>query len=149
MKEAFSLILLLTLFSCGSAVDSSPQLTKAEAIQEIYYVEQAFNELLAKEGRAAAFAHFAAEDGAINRGGKMIIGKAAIKAFYAASTTTNVSLTWVPDKVQMSDDLTMASTWGKYQFTGTSEDGEAQESTGIFHTVWKRQQDGSWRYIYD
>lgn len=148
MKFIFFPALAIIMLSCSPRNEQS-MLTEAEAIQEIYDVEQAFNELLAKEGRAAAFAHFAAEGGAINRGGKMIIGKAAIEAFYAASTTTNVSLTWVPDKVQMSDDLTMASTWGKYQFTGTSEDGEALKSTGIFHTVWKRQQDGSWRYIYD
>lgn len=73
-------------------------------------MEQAFNDILTEAGRAVAFAHFAAEDGAISRGGEMIIGKTAIKAFYDKPTTTNVSLTWKPDRVNISKGFTMAST---------------------------------------
>lgn len=149
MKETLLLCLLIALTSCGNISEKSDVVSEGKAIQEIYDMEQAFNDLLAKEGRAVAFAHFAAEDGAISRSGEMIEGKAAIKAFYDKSTTTNVSLTWKPDRVQMSEDYTMASTWGKFNFSGTRQNGEPFESTGYFHTVWQKQKDGSWRYIYD
>lgn len=149
MKKAYFFPVLLAFISCSPSSEQVSQLTQEEVIQEIYTIEQAFNEMLAKEGRAIAFAYFAAEDGGINRGGKMIIGKEAIKVFYDKSTTTNISLTWKPDKVEVSDDFTMASTWGKSEFSGTRVNGETFENTGLFHTVWKRQSDGSWRYIYD
>ncbi len=149
MKKTLLLCLLIALTSCGNVSEKTGLVSEAKAIQEIYDMEQAFNNLLAKEGRAVAFAHFAAVDGAISRGGEMIVGKAAIKAFYERSTTTDVSLTWKPDKVQMSEDFTMASTWGKFNFSGTRENGEPFESTGYFHTVWQKQKDDSWRYIYD
>lgn len=138
----------MMLMAC-SAPEKETSLTREAAIQEIYEVEQAFNDLLAKEGRAVAFAHFAASDGAILRNGRMIIGKDSIFAFYDAKTSINVKLTWKPDKVEISDDFSMASTWGPFEYSGERTNGETFASTGYFHTVWQRQQDGTWKYVYD
>ncbi len=148
MKHHFSLLVTLLIISCA-CTSNKAGLTREEATQQIYEVEQAFNDMLAKEGRAAAFAHFAAEDGGIQRNGKMIIGKDSIFAFYDDKTSINVKLTWKPDRVDISDDFTLASTWGKFEYSGTRQNGEHFQSTGIFHTVWKHQPDGSWRYVYD
>lgn len=147
MKYFLNLLIIAVLASCTTSKKET--LTREEVIQQIYHVEQAFNDMIAAEGRAIAFAHFAAEDGSLNRRNEMITGKVAIKAFYEKSTTTNVSLVWKPDFVDLSDDLTMAYTWGPSKFTGTRENGENFENTGLFHTIWKRQADGSWRYVYD
>lgn len=148
MKYFLNLLTFSIIVSCSSGEEES-KLTRTEVIQEVYKIEQSFNEMLAKKGRAVAFSHFAAEDGGIQRGGRMIIGKDSIFAFYDRSSTQNIKLTWKPDRVGVSDDFTMAYTWGKFQFSGTRENGENFENTGIFHTVWKRQADGNWRYVYD
>ncbi len=148
MKYFLSLFFIILVSSCGTHQNTS-EMTMEEAIQQIYDVEQEFNEMLAKEGRAAAFAHFAAPNGGIQRSGRMIIGKDSIYAFYASRTNTNVTLTWKPDRVEVSDDFTMAYTWGKAQFSGTRDNGEDYSGEGLFHTVWKRQPDGTWRYVYD
>lgn len=148
MKTHLNLLLALLVLSYSCTSDKN-ELTREEAIQQIYDVEQAFNDMLAKEGRAAAFAYFAAEDGGIQRNGEMIVGKDPIFAFYDEKTSINVKLTWKPDRVDVSDDFTLASTWGKFAYSGTRTNGENFESTGIFHTVWKRQSDGGWRYVYD
>ncbi len=148
MRHFLSLALILVLASC-SQYQADQKITREEAVQQIYDMEQAFNEMLAKEGRAAAFAHFAAPNAGIQRSGRMIIGKDSIYAFYAEKTNTNVTLTWKPDRVEVSDDFTMAYTWGKAKFSGTRENGEDYEGEGLFHTVWKRQPDGTWRYVYD
>ncbi len=147
MKNFLASIFLFSIIGCAS--NNSGELTKAEVIQEIYEMEQAFNDMLAKEGRAEAFAHFAAENGSISRGGRLITGKDSIRAFYANSTTTILKLTWKPSFVDVSDDLSMAYTWGPTFFKGIRENGEEFENTGTFHSIWKRQADGSWRYVYD
>jgi ketosteroid isomerase-like protein len=36
-----------------------------------------------------------------------------------------------------------------YTFTFTDSLGSKNEATGVFHTVWKRQSDGSWRFVWD
>lgn len=148
MKYFFSTLLIFLVLSC-SAPHEKETLTRDEVIQEIYDMEQAFNDMLAKEGRAAAFAHFAAENGSISRGGRLITGKDSIHAYYSRSTTRNITLTWKPTFVDVSDDFSMAYTWGPTYFSGTRENGETFENTGTFHTIWKRQTDGSWRYVYD
>ena len=146
MKRLLTAICLTLLFSCSPTEQS---LTREEAIQQIKDVEQAFNDLLAKEGRAVAFAHFAAPDGGIFRNGKMIMGKDSIFAFYDRKTSVNVKLTWKPTHIDLADDFSMASTSGPFEYSGERANGETFASTGLFHTVWKRQQDGSWKYIYD
>ena len=148
MKKLTSLLLITALLSCSVEEKKQTQ-TREQVIQEIYDMEQAFNDMLASEGQGKAFAHFVAPNGGINRGDKMIIGKDSILAYYSKSTLTDVKLTWKPDFVDVSDDFTMAYTWGPYQFSGLRPNGEAIESTGMFHTVWKKQADGSWRYVYD
>ena len=53
--------------------------------------------------------------------------------------------------VAVSDDGTLGYTWGKYTFTpATGPDGKQEASTsGLYFTVWKRQADGSWKFVYD
>jgi ketosteroid isomerase-like protein len=43
----------------------------------------------------------------------------------------------------------MAYTYGSYIFTTIDASGNKQESRGKFHTVWKKQADGSWKFVYD
>ena len=46
--------------------------------------------------------------------------------------------------------MTMAYTYGNYEMKYLAEnESEIQESRGIFHTVWKKQKDGTWKYVYD
>ncbi|MBO3700303.1 DUF4440 domain-containing protein [Roseivirga sp. E12] len=147
MKSFLALLCIFVIVGCSPK--KADDLTREEVIEEIYAMEQAFNDLLAKEGRAVAFAHFAAEDGSISRGGRLITGKDSIHAYYARSTTQILTLTWKPTFVDVSDDLSMAYTWGPTFFKGIRENGEQFENTGTFHSIWKRQADGSWRYVYD
>ena len=124
-------------------------ISKDQMIQQIYQVEQAFNVMLAEKGQAEAFAFFAADEASLVRGENVITGKLNIKTYYEASTMTDIRLSWKPDFVDLSDDFSMAYSYGKYQYSGINKDGKAISATGIFHTVWKRQADGSWKYVYD
>jgi len=58
-------------------------------------------------------------------------------------------LTWAPSKVEVSDDGTLGYTWGKYESTATNAAGKPEVTTGIYLTIWKRQSDGRWKFVYD
>lgn len=60
-------------------------------------------------------------------------------------------LVWAPIMVDVSDDGTLGYTWGKYEFTPPpAADGKTAAPTiGLYFTVWKRQADGSWKFVYD
>jgi len=109
--------------------------------------EAAFALMAQEEGIAAAFFHYAADNAVISRGGRLIKGGEAIRDYYLENLKTGTRLQWTPDYVEVSGDL--GYTWGKYILTIPDSTATTMESTGIFHTVWKRQPDGSWRYVWD
>lgn len=43
----------------------------------------------------------------------------------------------------------MAFTYGDYVFTSLDTLGNKKENKGILHTVWRRQNDGSWKFVWD
>lgn len=120
-----------------------------DLIVEIMETERLFCELAAQKGIKEAFLHFAARDACINRDNRIYAGKEEISRYFDQSAVSNVFLTWKPDYVDVSGSGDMAWTYGNYTFRGENENGEKLESSGIFHTVWKRQPDGSWKYVWD
>jgi ketosteroid isomerase-like protein len=116
---------------------------------EIIETERAFAEMAAAEGLQAAFAEFAAEDAVIQRNDSLIRGRAAIAAFYADPRYRGVELAWSPERIDVSACGDLGYTWGSYTFTATDSLGATHRSGGIFHTVWKRQPDGSWKFVWD
>ncbi len=116
---------------------------------EIMEVETAFNNMAQKEGLVKAFEFYAAEDGVIKRGKKVIKGKTGIAAWYKKDVRPKETLTWKPSFVDVSKSGDLGYTYGDFVFTATDSLGNKKQNTGIFHTVWKRQADGSWRFVWD
>jgi len=143
----FRILLLAFLFiACkNSANESDMKKWKFE----IMLVEKSFNDMAHKDGLAKAFEFYAAENGVIKRGKSIIKGKNTIRQWYEKDVRPNESLTWTPTFVDVSENGDMAYTYGDYIFRYLDSLGNKKESKGIFHTVWKRQKDGSWRFVYD
>lgn len=116
---------------------------------EIVETEKAFSELALKEGIPAAFLTYAAEDVVVMRNNAIIEGKAALKESFGEGPGDNVSLSWEPDFVDVAASGDLGYTYGKYQYTMTDSLGNKTVQEGVFHTVWKRQDDGSWRFVWD
>ena len=53
------------------------------------------------------------------------------------------------DYIDVAASGDLAYSYGDYQFSALNENNEPVEASGIFHTVWKRQSDGSWKYVWD
>ncbi|MBV6472323.1 MAG: hypothetical protein JPMHGGIA_00578 [Saprospiraceae bacterium] len=117
--------------------------------REVFDTERAFERRVAGNGMAEAFAHFAADSAVILRGGRLIKGRQAIRAFYDQRVFGNVSLKWEPTHISVSQSGDLAYTYGRYTFTSTDTAGRVHPDTGVFHTVWQRQPDGAWRYVWD
>lgn len=106
--------------------------------------------MTAEKGMAEAFAFFAADSAVIKRGESIIKGKKAIfESYNKPNSNTNIKLLWAPDFVDVSSSGDLAYTYGKYTYTYTDTTGTEQEFNGIFHTVWKRQANGKWKYVFD
>lgn len=117
---------------------------------QIVKTEKDFEKLVAEKGLAEGFSQFADSNAVIKRErDSLIIGKNNIKNYYLNPKFQNATVTWSPYSVTVSDAGDMASTYGKYVWTFKDHSGNEQVLKGIFHTVWKKQKDGSWKYIWD
>ena len=137
-------LLCCLLISCNMKTDK--QLTEKWK-HEVMETEKAFAELVRKEGMHKAFVSFAAADAALMRNNELVLGKKNIDIFYTGQSSRN--LKWTVEFVDVSASGDMAYTYGHYSFSSVDEDGGHKEDRGVFHTVWKRQQDGSWKFVYD
>ena len=141
-------IALLLLPSCTTN-------KKAESIEkwknEIVATEQAFAEMAQKEGIPAAFKTYAANDVVVLRNKNLIVGKEAMNQFYQKTgpDSGKESLNWKPDFVDVSSSGDLGYTYGKYTYSITDSLGKTQVYNGVFHTVWRRQADGKWQFVWD
>jgi ketosteroid isomerase-like protein len=148
MKNIFTIFIFLLVLSGCSPKSETKNLTYVKL--EIVKTEKDFEKLVAEKGIAEGFYQFADSNAVIKReNDSLIIGKNNIKNYYLNSKYQNASVTWSPDNVVISDAGDMASSYGRYVWTFKDASGKEQTSKGIFHTVWKKQKDGSWKYIWD
>lgn len=150
MKKQFNnfIILSLLLYSCEIDV-------KQESIEqwkaEIIATEKAFAQMAKEKSISEAFIHYAANDAVIMRGNAVIVGREQIIEHFnpGQPSSDKLSLDWAPDFVDVSASGDLGYTYGKYVYSKTDTLGNTTESEGIFHTVWKRQPNGQWRFVWD
>lgn len=119
-------------------------------VKEIIDVEKQFQEMTKQKGIADAFHFFADENAVIKReSDTLIIGRENIKSYYQKKDLKNVIINWKPDYIDISQSGDMAYTYGKYVWEFTNIEGKVKKVEGVFHTVWKKQEDGSWKYVWD
>jgi len=152
MKKESTIFLLLTiLLSCSSPKSSNESKpNKENAKQEIEKAEKDFAQMAADKGIAEAFYFFADSNATIKRQNDTLIhGKEAIKNYYSAPFYQKATVKWSPDFIDASPDGDMGYTYGKYVWSSIDSLGKPISFSGVFHTVWKRQDDGSWKYVWD
>ena len=111
--------------------------------------ERAFSDLAQTEaGLGGAFAAFAAPDGAtFGSGPGFLWGREAIGAQFDGYPAER-GFTWHPDIVEVAPSGDLAFTTGPvYPLAGA--DGVRPAPVGRYFSIWRRQADGSWRYLID
>src|SRR5260221_9147042 len=146
LRSLSSAILTISMIcSCQGNETISPEKVKAEIAQ----AEKDFEKMAAEKGMAEAFAYFADSNAVIKRRNDTLIkGKENIRNFYSADFYKNASVKWSPDFIEVSGNGDLGYTFGKYVWQSKDSSGKLQEFGGIFHTVWKKQKDGSWKYVW-
>ena len=146
MKPLTILVFLFVFVSCAENKTIDTDAVK----KEIADAEKAFERMAKEKGIAEAFAFYADSNAVImRRNDTLITGKEGIRKFYSDNFYKAASVTWSPDFIDVSEKGDMAYTYGKYLWQSKDSTGKPVEFKGIFHTVWKRQKDGSWRYVWD
>jgi hypothetical protein len=143
MKSFFMLILLIgILLSCSEKKYNATIIETA--VEEIKKTETDFSNLSAKIGMRKAFLQYLDTNGVLLRSGhNPIIGKAA-RDFLNPINDSAFTLTWVPSAVYASLLGDLGYTYGIYTYTDKDT-----TTYGTYVSIWKRQPDGSWKYVLD
>ncbi|HEX8189537.1 MAG TPA: nuclear transport factor 2 family protein [Pyrinomonadaceae bacterium] len=115
------------------------------ALAPVVGAEHAFAQRSIDEGMKPAFLAFAAPDGVIvNRRGPVN----AIETWKQRDPAPAGLLTWWPTYADVSRAGDLGWTTGPYEFREKPTQ-EKPDDTGHFFTVWRRQGDGSWKWVLD
>lgn len=141
--------ILFVLFSACTVEIEKDSMEKWK--EEIVETEMNFSAMAGEKGISEAFISFAAEDAVLMRNNKLLIGKQALVAYLDSQPTKvhNEKLSWEPDFVDVSASGDLGYTYGDFTYSYTDSTGAIVENKGVFHTVWKRQADGSWKFVWD
>lgn len=146
--QRYAVWLFLTALAAGCKTGTANHQQKA--IEEIRQAEAAFSQRVREKGIAAGFGDFADSSAVIKReNDSLITGPAGIRRYYSQPYFQRATVEWSPDFTDASPDGRMGYTYGRYTWVHTDSSGRKTESRGVFHTVWKKQKDGTWRYVWD
>ncbi|MBK9106897.1 MAG: nuclear transport factor 2 family protein [Saprospiraceae bacterium] len=140
----FLLLLISGVLSCEAPVN------KARIKAEILKTEEDFMKMASEQSISEAFYYFADSNAVIKRENDTLVqGKDAIRRYYEAKKLEGARVEWSPDFVAISDCGNMAYTYGKYIWKIVDSKDSVIEYRGIFQTIWKRQEDQQWKYVWD
>jgi ketosteroid isomerase-like protein len=144
MKLKAVTILVLLAIACNPDKPDNETLVK-----QVRNTEQSFSDRAQESGMGEAFLAFADENAVLVRNNKVIRGKKEIAEFFGSQPGEGVTLSWKPDFIEVAQAGDLAYTYGQYSLIRQDSAGNKHTNTGVFHTVWKRQADGSWKFVYD
>ena len=148
MRRICVLFVVVTLISGACSPSRSPEVLQEELME----TDRAFSRLSEEKGQAAAFLEYMAADGVLYPfEGEPVWSRDAYQALSDAAGTPapGSSLTWEPLLADVSRSGDLGYTLGKYTASSTRTDGSKSERQGYYTTIWKRQVDGNWRFVFD
>jgi len=142
---------LLILAALASVIASAAEKPNKEKLKaELVKVEAEFSAMAQTKGLLAAFQHFGAPDVAfLDVDPRKFRGPDAVRERMTGADKPGVTLTWSASFTDVSDDGTLGYNYGRYERRGPGPDGKETVRGGWFLTIWKRQPDGTWRYVMD
>lgn len=145
MKKWMIMVACLTaLAACAPSVDV------AAVKEELMNVDRAFAKMAFEEGRDKAFFAYMAEDVTIMpRKGELIRGKEEYRKLLAQAAASEPVVRWKPFFADASASGDLGYTMGTFQYFESREEGAAVLREGSYVTVWKKQEDGGWRFVFD
>ncbi|MCU0435552.1 MAG: nuclear transport factor 2 family protein [Bacteroidia bacterium] len=144
------LILTLTLLAALTACETKRENLREKSIAEIRAAEKAFETMCAEKSVAEAFYFYADSQAVIKRqNDTLITGREGIRNYHTSTFYKTAKVKWSPDYVDASESGDLGHSYGRYEWTYTDTSGKVSKYPGVYHTVWKRQKDGSWKYVWD
>jgi len=128
-----------------STVSASPQ-ASADTLKQL---EGEFMKAAAEKGSPGYMSYYADESVEVPNGGPVVQGKVNIAKGMGFLDQKDNHLTWTPVGADISASADLGYTYGTYEFRSKDKDGKPVVDHGKYTSIWKKQQDGSWKVVLD
>jgi ketosteroid isomerase-like protein len=142
-KRAVVVTFLLVLYALACA--STPRSPDTASLREaLIRTDSEFSRMSETRGAAAAFAAYIAPEGIVLAEYPARRGIAAVENQFSAAPPGS-RLTWKPAVAEIAESGDLGYTVGTYELHSPA----GLVRTGKYMTVWKKQPDGSWKFVAD
>jgi ketosteroid isomerase-like protein len=141
MQRILWALAVFVLLLAASAAAATPE-------DQIMQADRDFNKAT-QERRAEGWLSYISLDEAAIPDPPTAGKQAIIDRYQKQFANTDFKLTWDPIKAEVFPGGNVGYTTGKYVARFKSKDGKNMESTGRYITVWRKQEDGSWKIVTD
>ena len=143
----FPLILtMVVVLIAGCCQEEAMDLNAAK--ESLMQADRDFSTLSIEKGMYEAFDTYMDDSATIYREGQHpFIGREAIRPLFPKEG--GGTLEWEPFKAEVAESDDLGYTLGKWTYTATGKDGSESKSYGYYVSIWKKQADGSWKYVFD
>jgi ketosteroid isomerase-like protein len=116
---------------------------------ELLRTDSEFAALSKQKGAAAAFSVYIADDvRMMSPGQPMQIGRDKALALFTPAEPGE-QLLWEPQEAAAAASGDLGFTWGIAHSTRRLPDGNLRTTESKYVTIWRKQQDGSWKFVLD
>jgi len=133
------------LLGAAAALAVPPPDEKAALLQ----VDERFSADAQRLGVAEAFARYAAPDARMLPAGKDVVSGLEGVRSQMAGFPKGAALAWKPFHADVAASGDLGYTLGTYELHAKDEAGKATVAYGKYCSVWKKQPDGSWKWVVD
>lgn len=150
----FVAIALCVVTACSDFANDAAEATALdeEAIRnleaELVEADRRFAASVRRSGLGAWITAFAPSGRVITDGQSYIGPEGVRRAMLPVYADTTFSITWDPNYAEVAASGDLGYTVGRYERRSRAE-GETVVNTGTYLTVWRRQEDGSWKVKAD
>ncbi len=135
-------LLLFIISGCAEKIDI------ANEKEKLLNADREFSKMSVKSGRAKAFEAYVDEDAVMYRDNAHPL-KGKVRIVEMLNQNNSGTLKWEPFKAEIAASADFGYTLGKWIFTTVDNDGNEQKGYGYYCSIWKKQNDGSWKWVYD
>ncbi|MFI5134229.1 MAG: YybH family protein [Chitinophagales bacterium] len=154
MKNLFFVLLCVTIFSCSQSnsgnTNNAAAPNKDSLVATLMAADKAWNDASHQKGYFHSRIDFADENGIETATNEMpLVGKSAITDYAATHSDSALKVQWIATKGDVAASGDLGYTYGSYTDQMKTKAGKDTTVHGVYITVWKRQADGSWKYLAD
>ena len=141
MNKLIGLVFFLSLSTSSFSKNKHTQ-----ELERLRQTELEFSKMCGEKGMKESFIYYADKDVIKPRDEQFpIIGKDSLITSYASKKKETFKLEWYPVRVEVSKSADLGYTFGNWILTSS----DSKKSYGNYVTFWKKQEDGTWKYVLD